>query len=130
MAGTVEVLVDSFQLSGTPFNVGHPRGESVELMDAARRAGMRFILMKQATAAAMLAVTLGRTHRLSRRLPVDLRAGHRQHGQRHRARLATTVSHPATLSVGSRGWPGGRAGCSSQFNQTRTAVGIAPASAA
>lgn len=69
MAGTVEVLVDSFQLSGTPFNVGHPRGESVGLMDAARRAGMRFIFMKQATAAAMLAATLGRTHRFSRRRP-------------------------------------------------------------
>ena len=40
MASKVEVLVDSFQL-----------GESVELIDGARRAGMRIILMKQETAA-------------------------------------------------------------------------------
>ncbi|MEQ8193912.1 MAG: thiamine pyrophosphate-binding protein [Rhodospirillales bacterium] len=59
MASTVEVLVDAFQKAGTPFIVGHPGGESVELMDAARRAGMRFLFIKQETAGAMLAATWG-----------------------------------------------------------------------
>lgn len=59
MASTVEVLVASFKTWGTPFLVGHPGGESVELMEAARVAGMRFILMKQEVAAAMLAATWG-----------------------------------------------------------------------
>ena len=59
MATTVEVLIDAFQQSGTPFIVGHPGGESVELMDAGRRAGMRFIFIKQETAGAILASTWG-----------------------------------------------------------------------
>src|SRR5277367_2423706 len=59
MATTVEVLVEAFRDAGTPFIVGHPGGESVELMDAARQRGMRFILMKQETAGAMLASTWG-----------------------------------------------------------------------
>jgi len=59
MATTVEVLVEAFQESGTPFMVGHPGGESVEIMDAARRADMRFIFIKQETAGAILAATWG-----------------------------------------------------------------------
>jgi acetolactate synthase I/II/III large subunit len=39
---TVEVLAEAFKEAGTPLIVGHPGGESVELMD-----GMRFLLMKQ-----------------------------------------------------------------------------------
>jgi acetolactate synthase I/II/III large subunit len=59
MATTVEVLADAFEQAGTPFIVGHPGGESVELMDAARQRDMRFILMKQEVAGAMLAATWG-----------------------------------------------------------------------
>ena len=59
MATTVEVLVEAFKEAGTPFIVGHPGGESVEMMDAARQRGMRFILMKQEVAGAMLASTWG-----------------------------------------------------------------------
>jgi acetolactate synthase-1/2/3 large subunit len=59
MPTTVEVLADSFKEAGTPFLVGHPGGESVELMEAARLRDMRFILMKQEVAGAMLAATWG-----------------------------------------------------------------------
>jgi acetolactate synthase-1/2/3 large subunit len=59
MATTVEVLADAFKAAGTPFIVGHPGGESVELMEAARQRDMRFILMKQEVAGAMLAATWG-----------------------------------------------------------------------
>src|ERR1044072_8176864 len=59
MATTVEVLADAFKEAGTPFIVGHPGGESVELMEAARQRGMRFILIKQESAGAMLASTFG-----------------------------------------------------------------------
>lgn len=59
MATTVEVLADAFKEAGTPFIVGHPGGESVELMEAARKRDMRFILMKQEVAGAMLAATWG-----------------------------------------------------------------------
>ena len=59
MTTTVEVLVEAFHEAGTPFIVGHPGGESVEMMDAARKRGMRFILMKQEVAGAMLASTWG-----------------------------------------------------------------------
>ena len=59
MSTTVEVLAEAFRDAGTPFIVGHPGGESVELMQAARERGMRFILMKQETAGAMLASTWG-----------------------------------------------------------------------
>ncbi len=38
MASKVEVLVDSFQLSSKPFIFGHPGGESVALIEGARRA--------------------------------------------------------------------------------------------
>lgn len=59
MTTTVEVLADAFKEAGTPFIVGHPGGESVELMEAARQRDMRFILMKQEVAGAMLAATWG-----------------------------------------------------------------------
>ena len=59
MASTVEVLVDAFKQSGTPFIVGHPGGESIELMDATRRNDMRFIFVKQETAGAIMAATWG-----------------------------------------------------------------------
>jgi acetolactate synthase-1/2/3 large subunit len=59
MASTVEVLTDAFKESGTPFIVGHPGGETVELMDAASKRDMRYILMKQETAGAILAATWG-----------------------------------------------------------------------
>lgn len=59
MTTTVEVLADAFKDWGTPFIVGHPGGESVELMEAARQRDMRFILMKQEVAGAMLAATWG-----------------------------------------------------------------------
>src|SRR5438552_15928409 len=59
MASTVEVLAEAFKEAGTPCIVGHPGGESVELMDAARERDMRFLLMKQETAGAMLAATWG-----------------------------------------------------------------------
>ena len=38
---TVEVLAEAFKEAGTPFIVGHPGGESVELMEAGRQRGMR-----------------------------------------------------------------------------------------
>lgn len=59
MATTVEVLADAIKAAGTSFIVGHPGGESVELMEAARKRDMRFILMKQEVAGAMLAATWG-----------------------------------------------------------------------
>lgn len=59
MRTVVQYLAETFEAVGTPFIVGHPGGESVELMDACRSRGMRFILMKQETAGAMLAATWG-----------------------------------------------------------------------
>ena len=59
MTTTVEVLAQAFNDAGTPFIVGHPGGESVELMEAARQRQMRFLLMKQEVAGAMLAATWG-----------------------------------------------------------------------
>jgi len=59
VATTVEVLAEAFKQAGTPFIAGHPGGESVELMEAARQIGSRFLLMKQEVAAAMLAATWG-----------------------------------------------------------------------
>ena len=59
MATTVEVLADAFKAAGTPFIVGHPGGELVELMEAGRQRQMRFLLMKQEVAGAMLAATWG-----------------------------------------------------------------------
>ena len=54
---TVEEMANAFKQMGTPFIVGHPGGESVELMEATKAQGMRFILMKQEVAGAMLAAT-------------------------------------------------------------------------
>src|SRR5215212_10693707 len=59
MPSTVEVMAEAFHQAGTPFIVGHPGGESVELMQAVRERGMRFILVKQESAGAMLAATWG-----------------------------------------------------------------------
>ena len=59
MSTTVEVLAPAFKDAGTPFIVGHPGGKSVELMEAARQRQMRFLLMKQEVAGAMLAATWG-----------------------------------------------------------------------
>ena len=56
---TVEEMAAAFKQMGTPFIVGHPGGESVELIAAAKAQGMRFILMKQEVAGAMLAATWG-----------------------------------------------------------------------
>jgi hypothetical protein len=57
MTTTVEVLATVFKDAGTPFIVGHPGGESVELMEAPRQRQMRFLLMKQEIAGT-LGVTL------------------------------------------------------------------------
>jgi acetolactate synthase-1/2/3 large subunit len=59
MPSTVEVMAEAFHEAGTPFIVGHPGGESVELMEAAHKRGMRFMLVKQESAGAMLAATWG-----------------------------------------------------------------------
>ena len=59
MVTTVEVIADAMKEVGTPFITGHPGGESVELMDAARQRDMRFLLFKQEVAAAMMAATWG-----------------------------------------------------------------------
>jgi len=59
VATTVEVLAEAFKAAGTPFIAGHPGGESVELMEAGRQRQMRFLLMKQEVAGAMLAATWG-----------------------------------------------------------------------
>ena len=59
MTTTVEEMATAFKQMGTPFIVGHPGGESVELMEATKAQGMRFILMKQEAAGAMLAATWG-----------------------------------------------------------------------
>jgi acetolactate synthase I/II/III large subunit len=59
LATTVDVLATAFKQAGTPFIVGHPGGESVELMEAGRQRQMRFLLIKQEAAGAMLAATWG-----------------------------------------------------------------------
>src|SRR5262245_23505341 len=59
MATTVEVMVEAFKAAGTPFLIGHPGGESVELLEAARQAGVRFLFAKQESAGAMIAATWG-----------------------------------------------------------------------
>src|SRR3977135_2656628 len=59
MSTTVEVLATAFKEAGTPFIVGHPGGGWVERMEAARQRQMRFLLMKQEVAGAMLAATWG-----------------------------------------------------------------------
>jgi len=59
MPTTVEVIADAIKEAGTPFVAGVPGGESVELMDALRQRDMRFVLMKQEVAGAMMAATWG-----------------------------------------------------------------------
>jgi acetolactate synthase-1/2/3 large subunit len=59
MPTTVEVIADAMKAVGTPFITGHPGGESVELIDAARQRDMRFLLFKQEVAGAMMAATWG-----------------------------------------------------------------------
>src|SRR5687767_14005728 len=59
MPNVVEVLVEAFEKAGTPFVTGIPGEESLELMEAARQRGMRFILNKQESAAAMMSATWG-----------------------------------------------------------------------
>jgi hypothetical protein len=92
MSTTVEVLAAAFKDAGTPFIVGHPGGESVELMEAARQRQMRFLLMKQEVAGAMLASTWGDLTGspgicLSTRGP---RRG--QYGQWRRARISRSLA--------------------------------------
>lgn len=60
MPTTAEVLVKAFQDAGTPFLVGVPGEEgALDMIEAARKRGMRFILVKQETAGALLASTWG-----------------------------------------------------------------------
>src|ERR1700686_684253 len=59
MSTTAEGLATAVKEAGPPLIVGHPGGESVELMEAARQRQMRFLLMKQEVAGAMLASTWG-----------------------------------------------------------------------
>jgi acetolactate synthase I/II/III large subunit len=59
MATVVEVLVEAFEQAGTPFITGIPGEESLELLEAARQRGMRFILNKQEPAAAMMSAAWG-----------------------------------------------------------------------
>ena len=60
MPTTVEVLAQSFQEAGTPFLVGVPGEEgALDLIEAAGKRGMRFILVKQESAGAFLASTWG-----------------------------------------------------------------------
>ncbi len=59
MPSVVEVLVEGFKEAGTPLIVGIPGDETLEMIEAARQQDVRFILMKQETAGAMLAATWG-----------------------------------------------------------------------
>ena len=92
MTTTVEVLAAAFKDAGTPFIVGHPGGESVELMEAARQRQMRFLLMKQEVAGAMLASTWGDLTGSPGDLSVDARTGRRQYGQRRGARVSRPLA--------------------------------------
>ena len=92
MTTTVEVLAAAFKDAGTPFIVGHPGGESVELMEAARQRQMRFLLMKQEVAGAMLASTWGDLTGSPGDLSVDARTGRHQHGQRRGARVSRPLA--------------------------------------
>ena len=59
MPSVVEVMVAAFEQAGTPFITGIPGEESLEMIEAARQRGMRFILNKQESAAAMMSATWG-----------------------------------------------------------------------
>jgi acetolactate synthase-1/2/3 large subunit len=50
-------MVQAFKEAGTPLLVGHPGGESVELLEAARQQAVRFLFAKQESAGAMIAAT-------------------------------------------------------------------------
>jgi acetolactate synthase I/II/III large subunit len=65
MPTMMEIPADAIKDAGTPFIIGHPGGESVELMDAARQRDMRFALMKQEVAGDA-GRNLGREYRLAR----------------------------------------------------------------
>ena len=52
-------MVAAFEQAGTPFITGIPGEESLEMIEAARQRGMRFILNKQESAAAMMSATWG-----------------------------------------------------------------------
>ena len=88
MATTVEVLAEAFKEAGTPFIVGHPGGESVELMEAGAPAPDALHPDEAGVGRRDAGGHLGRYHRQPRRVPVHARAGRRQHGQRRRPRLA------------------------------------------
>ena len=59
MPTVVEVFAEAIDQAGTPFIVGVPGEETLELIEAARQRGMRYILVKQESAGAMLAATWG-----------------------------------------------------------------------
>ena len=97
---------EAFHEAGTPFIVGHPGGESVELMEATRNRGMRFILVKQESAGH--GASLPRTatdppvHSCSTPLqPGTTEAAHRRAGS---TRLRRSRS-PTSTAQGSSGPP-------------------------
>ena len=60
MSSVVEVMVQAFQEAGTPFIAGLPGEEgSLDIIEAADKRGMRFILAKHETAGAFLAAAWG-----------------------------------------------------------------------
>ena len=59
MSTTVEVMASAFKEAGTPFIVGHPGGESVELMEAARQGADRRLGLRRAVQRAARIVRSG-----------------------------------------------------------------------
>ena len=59
MADVIEVMVEGIEKAGTPFIVGIPGNESLEIIEATRKRGMRFILVKQEFSGAMMVATWG-----------------------------------------------------------------------
>jgi acetolactate synthase I/II/III large subunit len=60
MPTTVEVMVDGFAAAGTQFIAGVPGEQAaLDIIETARKRGMRFILVKQETAGAMMSATWG-----------------------------------------------------------------------
>ena len=60
MPTTVDVLVDAIKEAGTPFLAGVPGEEgALDIIEAAHRRDMRFILVKQESAGAMMAAAWG-----------------------------------------------------------------------
>ena len=74
MATTVEVLSEAFDEMGTPFIVGHPGGETVELMEGAQSPSPLH-LDETGNRGGHAGIDLGRDNRLARCLCVDPRAG-------------------------------------------------------